>query len=72
MWTLKNIQQTRERNKNKADSHIENKLVVTSGKRDGGRGNTEKEEKELKQSGTVTQRKWNFKDKEIRKKNKAD
>lgn len=47
MWTLKNIQQTRERNKNKADSHIENKLVFTSGKRDGGRGNTEKEEKEL-------------------------
>lgn len=34
--------------------------------------NMEKEEKELKQSGTVTQRKWNFKDKEIRKKNKAD
>ena len=28
MWTLKNIQQTRERNKNKADSHIENKLSV--------------------------------------------
>ena len=47
MWTLKNIQQTRERNKNKADSHIENKLVFTSGKRDGGRGNTEKEEKQL-------------------------
>ena len=36
----KKIQQTSEYNKKETDSHTENKLVVTSGKRKGERGNT--------------------------------
>ena len=35
---IKNIQQTSEYNKKSNRQHIENKLVVTSGERQGGRG----------------------------------
>ena len=36
MWNLKN--KTNEQNKTEIDSDIENKLVVTSGEKEGGRG----------------------------------